>query len=269
MSEVVLSELDRCLGKRGGLQLHLGPSPPSPPSPKRPCTMAACARVANPGLVRDASPPTADPDDGHTSATTASTSNSSEWDDATSWDTNLVPDMALGRTRPLDKDDARGQYVAAYPASCMAWAAAQTPRDCRTRLTSSPRRTIEESCKRALDHFPCPTIAFPTPTLEFDFRVAVTLKPESSQVQGRAHKEITAISSGNWSGSFGHGKVMVRLLHPLFPSFRLALPFPSVANVSRYSQAGGYDLGQARGFRPIRIVEGAFIMQTTDEAPAT
>lgn len=33
--------------------------------------------------------------------------------------------------------------------------------------------------------------------------------------------------------------------------------------------AGGYDLGQARGFRPIRIVEGAFIMQTEDEVPAT
>ncbi|KAK7209338.1 hypothetical protein V2G26_016516 [Clonostachys chloroleuca] len=31
---------------------------------------------------------------------------------------------------------------------------------------------------------------------------------------------------------------------------------------------GGYDLGQARGFRPIRIVEGAFIMRTTDEPPA-
>lgn len=49
------------------------------------------------------------------------------------------------------------------------------------------------------------------------------------------------MQSGTWSGSFGHGKIM----------------------------AGGYDLGQARGFRPIRIVEGAFIMQTTDEVPAT
>jgi hypothetical protein len=34
------------------------------------------------------------------------------------------------------------------------------------------------------------------------------------------------------------------------------------------TQAGGYDLGQARGFRPIRIVEGAFVMQTTDQPPA-
>lgn len=102
-------------------------------------------------------------------------------------------------------------------------------------------RSVDETCRRALDHFPCPNVAFPTPTLEFDFRVAVALKNEPSQVQGRAHKEITAVSSGSWSGSFGHGKVM----------------------------AGGYDLGQARGFRPIRIVEGAFIMQTTDEPPAT
>jgi len=37
---------------------------------------------------------------------------------------------------------------------------------------------------------------------------------------------------------------------------------------ARHFQAGGYDLGQARGFRPIRIVEGAFVLQTTDEPPA-
>ncbi|CAG9940498.1 unnamed protein product [Clonostachys rosea] len=101
-------------------------------------------------------------------------------------------------------------------------------------------KSLEESCKRSLDHFPNPAFAFPTPTLEFDFRLAVTLRPEPAHVPGRAHKEITAISSGTWSGSFGHGQVMT----------------------------GGYDLGQARGFRPIRIVEGAFIMRTTDEPPA-
>lgn len=51
---------------------------------------------------------------------------------------------------------------------------------------------------------------FPSPTLEFDFRIAVKLKPESTQVHGRCHKEITAVSSGTWSGSFGNGKIMVR-----------------------------------------------------------
>jgi hypothetical protein len=70
-------------------------------------------------------------------------------------------------------------------------------------------RSVEESCKRALDHFPNPTVAFPMPTLEFDFRIAVTLKPEPSHVDGRAHKEITGIEKGTWSGSFGHGRVLV------------------------------------------------------------
>lgn len=76
-------------------------------------------------------------------------------------------------------------------------------------LTFFAFRSLEESCKRSLDHFPNPAFAFPTPTLEFDFRLAVTLRPEPAHVPGRAHKEITAISSGTWSGSFGHGQVMV------------------------------------------------------------
>ncbi|EQL02467.1 Outer membrane protein, beta-barrel [Ophiocordyceps sinensis CO18] len=100
--------------------------------------------------------------------------------------------------------------------------------------------SVEESCKRALHHFPSPDVNFPMPALEFDFRVAVTLNPEPSRVENRVKKEITTVSAGRWSGSFGNGRVM----------------------------AGGYDLGQARGFRPIRIVEGAFVMQTTDEPPA-
>ena len=79
------------------------------------------------------------------------------------------------------------------------------------------------------------------PSLDFDFRLAVKLKPEPSRLEGaKSQKEITAISTGHWSGSFGNGAVL----------------------------AGGYDLGQARGFRPIRIVEGAFVMQTSDDPPA-
>ncbi|KAK5991291.1 hypothetical protein PT974_09571 [Cladobotryum mycophilum] len=105
---------------------------------------------------------------------------------------------------------------------------------------SDPGKSVEESCKRALDHFPCPSVAFPMPTLEFDFRIAVALNPEPSRIENRVQKEITTIKGGRWSGSFGNGRVM----------------------------AGGYDLGQARGFRPIRIVEGAFVLQTTDQPPA-
>ncbi|QUC18011.1 uncharacterized protein UV8b_02252 [Ustilaginoidea virens] len=100
--------------------------------------------------------------------------------------------------------------------------------------------TVEESCRRALSHFPRPAISFPMPAMEFDFRIAVALNPEPSRVENKVKKEITTVAAGQWSGSFGNGRVL----------------------------AGGYDLGQARGFRPIRIVEGAFVLQTTDQPPA-
>ncbi|KAG5998079.1 hypothetical protein E4U54_002261 [Claviceps lovelessii] len=100
--------------------------------------------------------------------------------------------------------------------------------------------SVEETCRRALPHFPRPTISFPIPALDFDFRIAVALNPEPSRVENKIKKEITTVAAGQWSGSFGNGRVL----------------------------AGGYDLGQARGFRPIRIVEGAFVMQTTDQPPA-
>ena len=76
---------------------------------------------------------------------------------------------------------------------------------------------MEELGTRALGHFPNPDIAFPRPSLEFDFRIAVKLRSESSRVLGRtggnttAPKEIIAISSGQWTGSFGNGRVMVRV----------------------------------------------------------
>ncbi|OAA60660.1 Outer membrane protein, beta-barrel [Cordyceps fumosorosea ARSEF 2679] len=101
-------------------------------------------------------------------------------------------------------------------------------------------RSIEELAKRSLDHFPCPDLLFPMPALEFDFRIAVALNPELSRSESRVHKEIITVTSGSWSGTFGNGRVL----------------------------AGGYDLGQARGFRPIRIVEGAFVLQTDEAAPA-
>ncbi|KAI9904185.1 hypothetical protein N3K66_000714 [Trichothecium roseum] len=161
----------------------------------------------------------------------------SSWD-ASAWHAGLVPSMMLGRGRK------RSQSMS------------QDGED-----TCSTTGSVEESCKRALHHFPSPALHFPTPELEFDFRLAVTLKsepstpaviptPPSSQssTQGASSsapatgskREITGVQTGTWCGSFGNGKVM----------------------------AGGYDLGQARGFRPIRIIEGAYIMQTTDEPPA-
>ena len=125
-------------------------------------------------------------------------------------------------------------------------------------------RSGEEACKRSLDHFPNPTLNFPMPTLEFDLRIAVKLKPEPSNVEGKCPKEITTISSGRWSGSFGTGHVVVRRS---FGFYKLDLS-QSERCADMHDQAGGYDLGQARGFRPIRIVEGAFVMQTRDDPPA-
>ncbi|KAH7316654.1 hypothetical protein B0I35DRAFT_260327 [Stachybotrys elegans] len=116
----------------------------------------------------------------------------------------------------------------------------QSPGSAESSAADVHGKSVEEACKRSLHHFPSPSLNFPMPTLEFDFRIAVKLKPEPSLVEGKANKEITTISAGRWSGSFGTGNVV----------------------------AGGYDLGQARGFRPIRIVEGAFVMQTMDQPPA-
>lgn len=48
------------------------------------------------------------------------------------------------------------------------------------------------------------------PALEFDFRIAVTLDPVPSRADNRTKKEITTVSAGRWSGSFGNGRVMVR-----------------------------------------------------------
>ena len=47
------------------------------------------------------------------------------------------------------------------------------------------------------------------PALEFDFRVAVLLNPEPSRVENKVKKEITTIASGQWSGSFGNGRILV------------------------------------------------------------
>ncbi|KAF5245188.1 hypothetical protein FANTH_7459 [Fusarium anthophilum] len=91
-----------------------------------------------------------------------------------------------------------------------------------------PGKTVEEACQRSLNHFPCPGLAFPMPALDFDFRIAVRLNQEAVHVDSGNTKEIATVSAG----------------------------------------AGGYDLGQARGFRPMRLVEGAFVIQTSDEQPA-
>ncbi|KAM0506558.1 hypothetical protein ACHAP8_001603 [Fusarium lateritium] len=112
----------------------------------------------------------------------------------------------------------------------------QAERECR----EGPGKTVEEACQRSLNHFPCPGLAFPMPALDFDFRIAVRLNQDAVHVESGNTKEITTVAAGVWSGSFGHGRVI----------------------------AGGYDLGQARGFRPMRLVEGAFVIQTSDEQPA-
>ncbi|RDA84855.1 hypothetical protein CP532_2098 [Ophiocordyceps camponoti-leonardi (nom. inval.)] len=147
--------------------------------------------------------------------------------DSGDWDTNVTPDLRVPDRRP-------GQSLTKHGLDDAADADAGEPQ-------SKKPRSVEESGKRSLHHFPRPAVTFPMPALEFDFRVVVALNPEPSRVETRTGKEIIPVTAGRWSGSFGNGRVT----------------------------AGGYDLGQARGFRPIRIVEGAFVLQTTDEPPAS
>lgn len=47
------------------------------------------------------------------------------------------------------------------------------------------------------------------PALEFDFRIAVKLNPDTAHVESGTTKEITTVAAGVWSGSFGHGRVIV------------------------------------------------------------
>lgn len=48
------------------------------------------------------------------------------------------------------------------------------------------------------------------PALDFDFRIAVRLNQEAVHVDSGNTKEITTVAAGVWSGSFGHGRVIVR-----------------------------------------------------------
>lgn len=63
------------------------------------------------------------------------------------------------------------------------------------------------------------------PALDFDFRIAVRLNQEPVHVDSGNTKEITTVAAGVWSGSFGHGRVIVSFsifltLNPRFDSAR-------------------------------------------------
>lgn len=104
-----------------------------------------------------------------------------------------------------------GKYVAQpNPDECDRPLKRRPSSDCwLTSTLLSSYRSVEEACKRSLEHFPCPSVSFAMPTLEFDFRIAVALNPEPSRIENRVQKEITTIKGGRWSGSFGNGRVMV------------------------------------------------------------
>ncbi|KAF7552899.1 hypothetical protein G7046_g7266 [Stylonectria norvegica] len=158
------------------------------------------------------------------------------------WDTNIVPKNMFGqRFDPsADGSSSSGGSEFLYAAQEEMDGQQGPGKYADHENDGTPVVTVEEACKRSLNHFPCPGLAFPMPALEFDFRIAVKLNPETAHVEGGVTKEITTVAAGVWSGSFGHGRVI----------------------------AGGYDLGQARGFRPMRLVEGAFVVQTSDDPPA-
>ena len=72
------------------------------------------------------------------------------------------------------------------------------------------------------------------PTLEFDFRVAVKLNPEPSRVENRVKKEITTIANGRWSGSFGNGRVMVRITRAVQRRVRELPRLTTSASIGRW-----------------------------------
>ncbi|KPM33873.1 hypothetical protein AK830_g12699 [Neonectria ditissima] len=161
---------------------------------------------------------------------------------AADWDTKLVmPGLPLPSTFPHYGAGGSASGTSSSAGSgCFNDGGLLYRAQAEMEMKEGPGKTVEEACQRSLNHFPCPGLAFPMPALDFDFRLAVRLNPEPARVDTGSTKEITTVAAGVWSGSFGHGRVM----------------------------AGGYDLGQARGFRPMRLVEGAFAVQTSDEIPA-
>lgn len=62
------------------------------------------------------------------------------------------------------------------------------------------------------------------PALDFDFRIAVRLNQEPVHVDSGNTKEITTVAAGVWSGSFGHGRVIVSFSHDLISARPLPLP---------------------------------------------
>lgn len=158
------------------------------------------------------------------------------------WDTTIVPNINYHHTGGARFTGACGTGTGGSSIGSSSAAGSEFMYNLREddAATRGPGRSVEEACKRSLNHFPCPSLSFPMPALEFDFRIAVKLNPEATHVDSGTTKEITTVAAGVWSGSFGHGRVI----------------------------AGGYDLGQARGFRPMRLVEGAFVVQTSDEPAA-
>lgn len=57
------------------------------------------------------------------------------------------------------------------------------------------------------------------PALDFDFRIAVRLNSDAVHVDSGNTKEITTVAAGVWSGSFGHGRVIVGYLLLHAPPF--------------------------------------------------
>lgn len=97
---------------------------------------------------------------------------------------------------------------------CVTWPSSCEPPMCADQSSPSSNSSLE-SYERSLPLFPSPELFFPSPTLDFDFRVAVKLRSEPSHVQSRGPgnicigKDIAPVSSGQWSGTFGNGRVLV------------------------------------------------------------
>ncbi|KAF3054879.1 hypothetical protein GL218_07536 [Daldinia childiae] len=74
---------------------------------------------------------------------------------------------------------------------------------------SRPSRELTRKEYEAIERFPYPQRALPTPQLEFDFRMRVILNPQSASVAvNDGFKKWSTFSDGSWSGRFGYGLVV-------------------------------------------------------------
>ncbi|KAI1483349.1 hypothetical protein F4774DRAFT_405985 [Daldinia eschscholtzii] len=128
------------------------------------------------------------------SLTTSDLTEASDWDTALvitdDWMKKIVPERRHSGWEAVER-----QWVGNKQLS--------QPRD------SEPPRKLSRQELEAIERFPYPQTALPTPQLEFDFRMRVILSSQSASVAvNDGFKKWSTYSDGSWSGRFGYGLVI-------------------------------------------------------------